>query len=446
MTQHNAPLLTGWGRTSSAIVPTARPERLSELGSTFQSPEPLTVAGLGRSYGDAAVPVNGGQALLLHRLNRLLAFDETSGDLVAEAGVTLRDIVDTFLPRGWMIPVSPGTALVTLGGAIAQDVHGKNHLTQGSFGRHIQWIDLQLASGEELRVSRSENPEIFCATLGGIGLTGIILRASLRLMKVPGQAMRVTGQRRPNLDSMLEAFADMPAEDDYAVAWLDCVAGGKSMGRGIFESAHHVAAKTSAVKTTGPSLPMDFPGFALNPLSIGIFNTLRYYWVGTRKAKTHDLATQNFLYPLDAIGNWNRMYGKRGFHQFQAVVPREEGPQSLRRLLEEISRSRRASFLAVMKRHGAEGEGLLSFPRPGYTLALDFPNAPGAEDLLRRLITITRDVGGRIYLAKDSVMTGDDLAAMYPRLPLFRQVIDRLDPQGRLTSQMAVRLGLRGVR
>lgn len=433
--------LTGWGRTSSATVPTARPERLADLPPPGA---PLTIAGMGRSYGDAAVPVEGGQALLLHRLDRILSFDARTGDVVAEGGVLLRDLVDTFLPKGWMIAVSPGTAIVTLGGAIAQDVHGKNHITQGSFGRHVQWIDLRVASGDVLRVSRSENPEIFFATLGGIGLTGIILRACVRLRAVPGQAMRVTGQRRSSLESMLEAFAELPAEDDYAVAWLDCVARGKHMGRGIFESARHVEAKTAAPHKTGPSLPLDFPSFALNPLSIGIFNTLRYYWVGTHAKKTHDLATQTFLFPLDAIGNWNRMYGKRGFHQFQAVVPREDGPESLRKLLEEISRSRRASFLAVLKRHGDEGEGLLSFPRPGYTLALDFPNARGADELIRKLIRITRDVGGRIYLAKDSLMSPDDLAAMYPRLPLFRQVIDRLDPAGQMTSRMAVRLGLRG--
>lgn len=444
MNRMNTLALTGWGRTSQATVPTARPERLSDLPSLFQNGTPLTIAGMGRSYGDAAVPVANGQALLLHRLDRLIAFDEATGDVVAEGGTLLRDIVDTFLPRGWMIPVSPGTALVTLGGAIAQDVHGKNHITHGSFGRHIQWIDLLLPSGEELRVSRSEHPDVFCATLGGIGLTGIILRACLRLMPVKGTAMRITGQRRPNLDSMLEAFAEMPAEDDYAVAWLDCVAGGKHMGRGIFESAHHCEAPVKKPKGVGPSLPMDFPGFALNPLSIGIFNTARYYWVGTHNKKTHDLPTQDFLYPLDSIGNWNRMYGKRGFHQFQAVVPREDGVKSLHLLLGEISRSRRASFLAVLKRHGAEGEGHLSFPRPGYTLAMDFPNASGADELIRRLIKMTRDVGGRVYLAKDSLLTPDDLAAMYPRLPLFRQVIDRLDPQGKLSSQMAVRLGLRG--
>ncbi len=434
--------LTGWGRTSAATVATARPEQQDDLCTAVRAGGPLTVHGLGRSYGDAAVPLPDGRALLLSKLDRFLAFDETTGLLTCEAGATLASIQTHFLPRGWALPVTPGTSFAALGGAIANDVHGKNHVTAGTLGRHVAWIDLLLPSGEEVRVSRTENAPLFCATLGGLGLTGVIRRAGLFLTRVPGASLAVTQHKVKNLEALFAACESIPAEDDHDVVWLDAMARGRRMGRGIMERAHFINAPAKDVRP-GPGLPVNFPNFALNPLSIWLFNQMYYNFTAPARPRMRVQPAMKFFYPLDSIGNWNRMYGKRGFHQFQAVIPRANAFAGIRSLLEAISASRRASFLAVVKRTGDAGEGLLSFPLAGYTLALDFPNAPGAEDFLRKLVRITRDQGGRVYLAKDSVITADDFASMYPQHERFREISRAVDPDGRISSRMAVRLGLR---
>lgn len=435
--------LSGWGKTSSATVQTARPERLSDLVALVHEPGLLTPYGLGRSYGDACVPPAQGRAVVMQRLDRLVAFDETTGLLTAEAGVSFADILKVFLPKGWLIPVSPGSSFVTLGGAIANDVHGKNHPSAGSIGNHIEWIDLLLPSGEEVRISPTDNAPLFHATIGGLGLTGIIVRAAVHLMPVRSNAMAVTRYRTEDLDHMFASFGQMPPEDTYAVAWIDALASGPALGRGIFERAHSAAQSVSSNHKSGPGLPFNLPGFTLNPLSVRLFNNLRYTMAASSTPTLHTLPVGKFFYPLDGIRNWNRMYGKRGFHQFQAVIPDAGAQQGIRQLLSTISQSRKASFLAVLKRLGGTGQGMLSFPLQGYTLALDFPNSSGVRELLTRLIHITRDHGGRVYLAKDSALTDDDFMAMYPMHNDFRQILAQVDPQQRMSSQMAIRLGLR---
>lgn len=435
--------LSGWGHTSSAEVQAARPERLSELKPLVAGNSPLMAYGLGRSYGDACVPVQHSQAILMQRLDRMVEFDATTGLLTAEAGVTFADLLAVFLPRGWLVPVSPGTSFVTLGGAIANDVHGKNHPTAGSLGNHIEWIDLLLPSGEEIRVSRTQSAPVFHATIGGLGLTGIIIRAALHLMPVCSNAMAVTRYRAEDLDHMFASFGQMPPEDTYAVAWIDALATGSALGRGIFERAHIAAQGVPVRSKAGPGLPFNLPGFTLNPLSVKLFNTLRYTLAASATPTLHTMPVGKFFYPLDSISNWNRMYGKRGFHQFQAVIPEVSAQQGIRQLLETISASRRASFLAVLKRLGTTGQGMLSFPLPGYTLALDFPNSSGVNELLAKLIGITRNYGGRVYLAKDSALTADDFRAMYPMHAQFSEVLAQVDPQQRMCHQMALRLGLR---
>jgi decaprenylphospho-beta-D-ribofuranose 2-oxidase len=439
MTRWAEKKLAGWGRTSEAAVKVARPERLADLHKAVKDTPKLLAHGLGRSYGDEALPPDSAKAILLHKLDRLLSFDEATGLLTAEAGVMLAAIQSLFLPRGWAVPVMPGTGFVTLGGAIANDVHGKNHLFAGSFGRHVEWLDLLLPSGEEQRLSRTEAPDLFRATLGGLGLTGIIVRAGLRLMGVPGQAMQVTVQKCADLDSLFAAFETAPATDEYRVAWVDGMARGENLGRGVFERAHFVAAEVKPPRP-GPAFPCDLPGFVLNPVTIGLFNRFHYAKAANG---THTVPAARFFHPLDRIGNWNRMYGKRGFHQFQAVIPKESAPAGIRQCLETISQSRRASFLAVMKQLGEAGEGLLSFPLSGYTLALDFPHGPGVDDLLRSLIRITHTHGGRVYLAKDSALAAEDFTSMYPDAEKFRRLCREIDPEGKMSSQMALRLGLR---
>jgi len=435
--------LSGWGNSHETATLAARPERLSEVRELMQGEGPLLAHGLGRSYGDAPLAPVGGKTVLMTRLNRFISFDEISGELVAEGGVSFAEIISLFGPRGWMVPVSPGTAFVTLGGAIANDVHGKNHPDAGTLGKHIGWIDLLLPSGEIKRVSRTEHAMLFFATLGGIGLTGIIVRASLKLKAVPGGMMQVTRQRTNNLDDTLAAFAATSSADPYAVAWMDVLQSGAQLGRGIFERAHPVAGPWPKPPVALP-MPINLPGFVLNPASIALFNKLRYNWVGPKMAKQVLLPTRQFMYPLDRILNWNRMYGKRGFRQFQAVIPTEQAPVGLRKLLEAIASSRQGSFLAVLKRLGEESEGLLSFPKAGFTLALDFPCNPGLGELLTHLEKVTLEHSGRLYLAKDSALSPTGFAAMYPRLPEFRKVLEEIDPTGKIDSLMARRLKIRG--
>jgi decaprenylphospho-beta-D-ribofuranose 2-oxidase len=433
--------LSGWGRTSTARVSLARPERISAVVDLVRQPLAggLLAFGQGRSYGDVALN-DGGHQLLTERLNRLLDFDEASGELVVEPGVTFADINRVFLPRGWLVPVSPGTAFATIGGAVANDVHGKNHEVAGSFGEYVLWLDLLLPSGEIVRASPLERAELFAATIGGIGLTGVILAVALRMNRVPSNAVEVTQRRMPDLEALLAAFAESNAP--YSVGWIDAVAGGKWLGRGIIETA--VPAETGIA--VGPrrraSVPFDFPDLALNPFTIRAANTL--YWRRVpQSGRQHIVAYDRFFYPLDALLQWNRLYGRLGFRQFQCVVPFADGAVALRRMIEMVGRSRNASFLAVLKRLGGEGRGCLSFPMPGYTLAVDFPRRPGTDALMASLEHITRDHGGRVYLAKDSTLSATGFATMYPKLNRYRAVLVEVDPFSRMASDMSRRLKIR---
>jgi decaprenylphospho-beta-D-ribofuranose 2-oxidase len=438
--------VTGWGRSSTAAVEACRPERIAEAHRALGQVggEGIIAHGSGRSYGDAALN-DGGRVMLTRRLDRVLAFDPSTGDLAVEPGVTFADLLKIFLPRGFLVPVTPGTAFATLGGAVANDVHGKNHDRTGGFGDHVQWLDLLLPSGEELRVSPSERPDLFAATIGGIGLTGIILAVALRLQRVPSPAVTVAERRIGDLDGFLAAFAEHRATATYSVGWIDALARGRSLGRGILELAEpaQTAGAAAPAKARTRRVPVDLPGFVLNPASVALFNEA-YYRRVPAAGRERLLPYEKFLYPLDAIRDWNRIYGRRGFYQFQCVLPDEAAPRGLRALLEAISAARGASFLAVLKTLGGEGRGHLSFPLRGHTLALDFPRGAGTDELMARLERLTLDHGGRIYLAKDACLSAAGFAAMYPKLDVFRAVLREIDPQGRMTSGMARRLNIRG--
>lgn len=430
--------LSGWGRLPYEPCDAARPERLSQLRATVSASGAgsLIARGLGRSYGDCAVN-EGGRVVMTERLDRVLSFDADSGDVVIEAGVSLRALLDVFLPRGFLVPVCPGTAYVTVGGAIANDVHGKNHERDGAFGQHVQWFDLMLASGDTLRVSRESDQALFDATLGGIGLTGIIVAACLRLTRVDSNALLVRERPVADLDALLAALKD-DAGAGYSVAWFDALAAGRDLGRGIVETATPSPTNVEVTPRKAKTLPITPPSFVLNPLSVRGFNAWyrgRVPPAGRERLRDYD----SFLFPLDSVAGWNRMYGKPGFRQFQCVAPVE----ALVPLLTRIGQSRAGSFLAVLKAMGAEGTGMLSFPMPGYVVALDFPNRPGIVEPLGDLERITIDHGGRVYLAKDSCLSAAGFATMYPRLPALRAVLDRVDPQARLGSSMSRRLAIR---
>jgi decaprenylphospho-beta-D-ribofuranose 2-oxidase len=436
--------LTGWGRTSGGAMTACRPERVSELRERVREGPAdggRIAYGAGRAYGDAALNSQG-RVILTRRLNRMLAFDGDSGVLGTEPGVTFNDLLAVFLPRGWLVPATPGTAFATLGGAVANDIHGKNHDRVGSFGDHLTWIDLMLPSGEIVRTTDSERPELFRATIAGLGLTGVIVGIGLRLMRVPSSAVRVRERRCRNLDAFLAALAEARQRATYSVGWIDGLAKGRELGRGLLEEAEPATETVTDTPQRARRVPMDAPGSVLNPITIGLFNAAYYRRVPVG-GRERIVPYRRFLYPLDAISDWNRIYGRGGFFQFQCVLPDASAPSGIRLLLEEIAGSGRASFLAVLKTLGAEGRGHLSFPMRGYTLALDFPRRGGVEDVLRRLERLTLDHGGRIYLAKDAVLSPEGFRAMYPKLPEFQAVLDAIDPEQRLNSDMARRLKIR---
>lgn len=435
--------LAGWGRSSWADMTACRPERTREAVEALEANGEggiIAYAG-GRSYGDAALN-DGGRTVLTARLDRILEFDPPSGQIVCEPGVSFGDLLRTLVPRGFMAPVNPGTGFATIGGALANDVHGKNHDRAGSFGNHVEWFDLALPSGEVARISEDTNPRLFAATIGGLGLTGIVLAICFRMVRVPSPAVRVSERRMPNLDAFIEGLEEARNNCTYSVGWIDALSSGRNLGRGILESADSANEGPPLAQGSQRRVPMNFPPWVMNPLTIATFNEL-YYRRIPRAGRERVRPLDQFFYPLDSLRDWNRLYGKRGFYQFQCVLPEAQGRAGLLSLLEEIIERRSASFLAVLKTLGGEGRGYLSFPMRGYTLALDFPRRQGVDELLLRLEKITLDHGGRVYLAKDATLSAEGFAAMYPKLPAFREVLNEIDPKGKMTSNLARRLRIR---
>jgi decaprenylphospho-beta-D-ribofuranose 2-oxidase len=443
--QSSLGMLAGWGRVARSPSVLWQPDDAPDVAGVFADhprAHGLIVHAGGRAYGDCAL--NGqGVALMSGRLSRVLAFDAQTGLIEVEPGVTFRQLMAAYLGQGWIVPVSPGTGFATIGGAVANDVHGKNHEVAGSFCRHVTELDLLTPDGTIRTIGPEREPSLFQATCGGLGLTGVITRVAFRMKRVPGPGVAVRAQRHADLDGFLAAM-DAARDATYAVGWIDGTSRGRQLGRGILETAEPVGAGCGSAPAGGVRIPLDFPGFALSPLPIAAFNAL-YYRRAPLAGRVGMTRYEKFLYPLDALHDWNRIYGRRGFHQFQNVVPFANGDKALRELLEVIAQSRRASFLAVLKRLGAanEGAGPLSFPQPGYTLALDFPNVAGIEELYARLVAITLRHGGRVYLAKDALLDAESFRAMYPRWGEFRAVLEAVDPQRRMQSDMSRRLRLR---
>ena len=442
--------LSGWGRMEPSECLVYRPERQCDLREIFLASghDTYLARGLGRSYGDTSVNPYGA-VIDMTRLDRMLDFDPATGVLHAESGVSLADIVTCFLPRGFFLPVTPGTKFVTLGGAIANDVHGKNHHCDGTFSRFVQALNLLTPSGEILHCTPTENAPVFWATVGGVGLTGIIIDVWLKLHPVESAYCRVDYTRCPNLDALLETMERLDEDYKYSVAWVDCLSTGKSLGRSVLMHGNHApadqlppdkAANPYQAKARGTkAIPIDFPAIALNPWSIRAFNEVFYRAHPSKKGMIVDY--DRYFYPLDHIHQWNRMYGKPGFVQFQATVPEAE-VKGLGRILERLAQSKRASFLGVLKRFGDEGQGLLSHPMKGFTLTLDIPNRSGLPAFLRELEAMLLDHYGRLYLAKDRTASAEVFAPMYPKLDQFQEIQAQVDPEGKLTSSLAQRLGI----
>ncbi len=441
--------LAGWGRYPREECAVFRPEKRRNVAEILLSGQEAhyIARGCGRSYGDTAINGGGGVVSFL-RLNRMLAFDDETGVLECEAGVSLGEIIDAFLPRGWFLPVTPGTKFVTMGGAVANDVHGKNHHRDGTFSAHVLDFTLLTPKGDLLTCSPESNKDLFWATVGGIGLTGMILTARIRLQPVQSAYIKVDYRRLRNIDEALAVIRETDEQYQYSVAWVDCLSRGNSLGRSVLMLGEHATPDQLPAGHTDPfgasprkkpGVPFNFPGFILNPLSIRAFNGLFYAIHPSSDGKIIDYDT--YFYPLDAIHNWNRIYGAGGFTQYQATFP-NDGAHGLIALLERLSAASCASFLAVLKRLGPQGPGLLSYPFEGYTLTLDIPIREGLLAFLADCDRLVLEHGGRLYLAKDMCTNPDVFAAMYPRLSEFRDVRRQVDPEGRLSSRMARRLRL----
>jgi decaprenylphospho-beta-D-ribofuranose 2-oxidase len=442
--------LNGWGRYPVERCHVFRPEGQAEVAAILASgAQPTYVSrGLGRSYGDAAL--NRGGGIICHiRLNRFLSFEASSGILECEAGVSFAEILQYFLPRGFFPPVTPGTKFVTIGGAIAADVHGKNHHRDGTFANFILDFKLLTSAGQFLVCSRTQNPEVFWATVGGMGLTGIIQSARIQLRRVESAYVVVDYQKARNLEEAAGLMSDSDKHYQYSVAWIDCLATGNSLGRAVLMRGNHATRAQLPGHIRNPlaerprfrwAVPCDFPSAALNSLTVGLFNACYF---GLHRDFGQQLVDfQSFFYPLDSIQNWNRVYGKRGFVQYQIVLPYEGRHAGLGEILTRLAQSRRASFLGVLKRFGQANPGLLSFPFEGYTLALDLPMDPELVPFLHELDRLVLSYGGRVYLAKDAVLGAHNFAGMYPRLRQFREIKRKLDPAGLLSSSLARRLAI----
>ncbi len=438
--------LSGWGRYPVTDCKLLRPRNERDIVVALEK-GPVIARGMGRSYGDSALNPDG--TLDMTSFSRMLAFDPENGQLTVEAGVVLGDVVEVFMPRGWFPPVTPGTKYVTIGGMIAADVHGKNHHKQGSFGNFVDWLDLLGPDGEVRRCSRRENSELFAWTIGGMGLTGVILRAAFRLQRIESGWIR---QRTVVAPRLTDAMAAFDAADDwtYSVAWIDCLASGERMGRSVLMLGEHAGLPDlDPTRRRAPfetparrrlQVPLDAPAWALNTWTVRAFNAL-YYASGRRRQEFSLVDCDSYFYPLDAVLGWNRLYGRRGFAQFQCVLPLEASKDGLSQLLKTISAAGQGSFLAVLKRLGAQ-DGRFSFPMKGYTLALDVPINRTALRLLSELDRVAVDHGGRFYLAKDARMTKETFGRSEPRAASFRAMRAERSVESRFRSVQSERLGL----
>jgi len=433
-----APTLSGWGRVPEPGRELAGEDLLSLTRGAALS------RGLGRSYGDSSLPAAPSDKVVNTRLaNRVLGFDEETGVLHAEAGVTLIELNRLLLPRGWFTPVTPGTKFVTLGGMVASDVHGKNHHREGCFGAHVLALRLRLASDDVVWVSPSEDPDLFYGTIGGMGLLGHILEVKVQFERVPSPWIWMETERVSDIAEYLTALDRAAVEWPMTMGWIDCLAQGKSLGRGVSMvgrwATPEEARGRALPKVHEITLPVELPNWALNRFTGGVFNHLIYHsYPRSRNAK---LATpEAFFYPLDALLEWNRGYGSRGFTQYQCVLPRAAGPEAVREFMLRLSALGCASPLCVIKDCGPEGKGTLSFPLEGTSIAVDIAVSADIQRYVDALNEFVIAAKGRIYLSKDRFTRPEHFRAMEPRLDTFFAARDKWDPERKLRSAQSRRL------
>src|SRR5690606_7252593 len=430
--------LQSWGRFPTMDSTVYTPASLPEMRGLLQSQSSFNgiARGLGRSYGDSALA---DQVVRSTRLDHFLGFNPETGLLRCSAGTSLADILRHFAPQGWFLPVLPGTRFVTVGGAIASDVHGKNHHLDGTFGAHVDSLRLMLANGDIVECSRISNPRLFHATCGGMGLTGIIVDATLHLVRVPGSAVMQKTLRAESLEDVMALF-EANAESTYSVAWIDCLARGSAMGRSLLYLGDHAHDnRFSAPRQGRLTVPVSAPSLLLNRHTMHLFNSL--YFKRPIKASER-IEPGSYFFPLDGISNWNRLYGKKVFLQYPFVVPTQGAQQAIAKVLQRTSTAGKGSFLSVLKKFGAGNNNLLSFPMHGYTLAMDFKWERNLFPLLDELDAIVLDHGGRLYLAKDARMSEQSFKRGYPRWEEFASIRAEYQADTRFNSLQSRRLGL----
>jgi decaprenylphospho-beta-D-ribofuranose 2-oxidase len=430
--------LRSWGNYPNIEAVAYKFNHQQTLKNILDKHNNIIAHGNGRSYGDSALNQH---QIHVRSYNYFLDFDQNTGILHCQAGVLLSEILETFIPRGWFVSVTPGTKLITVGGAIASDVHGKNHHVKGSFSDSVVEFTLMLPNGEIIVCSHTNNSDIFQATCGGMGLTGIILEAKIKLLPINSSLIDQITIKTKNIQDTFETF-EKYKDYTYSVAWIDCMAKGDSLGRCLLMVGEHADdGNLDYVNTNKTSIPFQFPSFVLNNFTVKSFNSL-YYAKVRKLVSQQKVGIDNFFYPLDAIGNWNRIYGKNGFTQYQFVLPLEKSYEGLEKILSKIAASGKGSFLAVLKLFGKANANWLSFPMEGYTLALDFKIEPGLFELLNELDKIVLQHDGRFYLSKDVRVNKETFEAGYKNIDKFRQLRKNYKMDQKFHSLQSKRVGI----
>lgn len=437
--------IANWGNYPVAESVELRASLTPQLVKTVQEHNNIIARGNGRCYGDASLAPH--TLSMLHH-NKVTSFDADAGVLECQAGLTLDKILELIVPKGWFLPVTPGTKFITVGGAVASDVHGKNHHVDGSFSAHVTDMDVLLANGTVQTCSTTINPDLFWATCGGMGLTGVITRVQFRLKKIETAYIKQKQIKAKNLDEVLDLF-EQYQHYTYSVAWIDCLKKGSSFGRSILILGEHATLDDLSPRQKEKPLPLPskrqftfpftLPSFTLNPLTAKAFNFL-FYHKNTKREQNNVVLYEPFFYPLDAVLHWNRVYGRRGFLQYQFVLPMES-KQGLVEILERISQKGLGSFLAVLKVFGKQDD-LISFPTEGYTLAMDFPVTKSLLPFLDELDALVLQWGGRLYLSKDARMKAEVFWNSYPKAKEFLEVVKKYNPAFKFNSVQAQRLNL----
>jgi decaprenylphospho-beta-D-ribofuranose 2-oxidase len=434
-------LISNWGNYPKVNSRIKSFKNLHELDETVVDTSSYIVRGNGRCYGDSSL---GSNILSSLKFDKILEFDQVNGIIACQAGVTFDSLIDFLVPKGFFLPVTPGTKFITVGGAVASDIHGKNHHVDGTFGNHVISLKILLASGLTMECSSQFETDLFFATCGGMGLTGVILSVKFKLKKIDSSVIRQTTIKADNLDKVFALFEEYQ-HSTYSVAWIDCLQKGSKLGRSLLMIGEHSTGKSDRSQLRSHSkflnVPFNLPEWILNKYSIKIFNFF-FYHKQLKARKESNVSFDQFFYPLDFIKNWNRMYGKRGFVQYQFVLPLKNSKEGLRKILKAIGNSGFGSFLAVLKLFGEQESGLISFPMKGYTLALDFPIRNGLFEFLQQLDKLVLEYGGRIYLSKDARMDKEVYWKSYSRAHEFKEIIDKYNSNLKWRSAQSDRLAI----